>query len=249
MAATPYPRDDSSWCATLTTSSPASNTRQMPSGFGRTCGRVWQEFALTLAPGKTRLIAFGHHAAKNRRARGLGKPETFSFLGFTHISGHNRREASNSSGSLAASRVRARLQVIKETLRRKDAYETVDEQGAWLRRVVMGFNAYHAVPTNAAALSGTSRHNVANLWRRIPRRRGQKGGGDVGADDRASKSMASKTAYHPSLARETLSPSNTQGGSPVREYRPPGSGRGLCQEGAQAPCCTKDGGRPSGAAL
>src|SRR5580698_8337269 len=60
--------------------------------------RFWQdmrarlaEFALTLHPGKTRLIEFGRHAAKNRRARDLGKPETFNFLGFTHISGHSRR--------------------------------------------------------------------------------------------------------------------------------------------------------------
>ena len=60
------------------------------------------EFALTLHPGKTRLIEFGRHAAKNRRARGLGKPETFNFLGFTHISGHSGGESSNSSGSLAA---------------------------------------------------------------------------------------------------------------------------------------------------
>jgi RNA-directed DNA polymerase len=65
------------------------------------------------------------------------------------------------------------LQVIKETLRRR-MHETIDEQGAWLRRVVMGFNAYHAVPTNAAALSDF-RHNVADLWRRTLRRRGQKG--------------------------------------------------------------------------
>jgi hypothetical protein len=63
----------------------------------------------------------------------------------------------------------------------------------------MGFNAYHAVPTNAVTLSDF-RHNVADLWRRTLRRRGQKGGGDVGQDDRADKSMASQTGHHPSLA-------------------------------------------------
>jgi RNA-directed DNA polymerase len=131
------------------------------------------DFALTLHPGKTRLIEFGRHAARNRRARGLGKPETFNFLGFTHISGHSRRGGFQLKRKSRSDRVRARLRVIKETLRRR-MHETIDEQGAWLRRVVMGFNAYHAVPTNAAALSDF-RHNVADLWRRTLRRRGQKG--------------------------------------------------------------------------
>ena len=142
--------------------------------------RFWQdvrvrlaEFALTLHPGKTRLIEFGRHAAKNRRARGLGKPETFNFLGFTHISGRSRRGGFQLKRKSRSDRVRARLQVVKETLRRR-MHETIDEQGAWLRRVVMGFNAYHAVPTNAVALSDF-RHNVAGLWRRTLCRRGQKG--------------------------------------------------------------------------
>jgi RNA-directed DNA polymerase len=133
------------------------------------------EFALTLHSGKTRPIEFGRHAARNRRARGLGKPETFNFLGFTHISGHSRRGVFQLKRKSRSDRVRARLQVIKETLRRR-MHETIDEQGAWLRRVVMGFNAYHAVPTNAVTLLDF-RHNVADLWRRTLRRRGQKGAG------------------------------------------------------------------------
>jgi hypothetical protein len=128
---------------------------------------------LTLHPGKTRLIEFGRHAAKDRRARGLGKPETFNFLGFTHITGHSRRGGFQLKPKSRSDRVRARLQVVKETLRRR-MHETIDEQGAWLRRVMMGFNAYHAVPTNAVALADF-RHNLADLWRRTLRRRGQKG--------------------------------------------------------------------------
>jgi RNA-directed DNA polymerase len=130
-------------------------------------------FALTLHPGKTRLIEFGRHAAKNRRACGLGKPETFNFLGFTHISGHSRRGEFQLKRKSRSDRVRAKLQVVKEELRRR-MHETIDEQGAWLRRVVMGFNAYHAVPTNSPAL-WDFRHNVANLWRRTLNWRGQKG--------------------------------------------------------------------------
>ena len=131
------------------------------------------EFALTLHPGKTRLIEFGRHAAANRRACGLGKPETFDFLGFTHISGCNRRGGFQLKRKSRSDRLRAKLLAIKQELRRR-MHETTDVQGAWLRRVVMGFNAYHAVPTNAAALADF-RHNVADLWRRTLRRRGQKG--------------------------------------------------------------------------
>jgi hypothetical protein len=153
------------------------------------------DFALTLHAGKTRLIAltacrrqgslrerrgslrdpieFGRHAAKDRRARGLGKPETFNFLGFTHISGHSRRGGILLRRKSRGDRVRARSQVIKEEPRRR-MHETVEEQGAWLRRVMMRFNAYHAVPTNSVAL-GDFRFNVANIWRRTLCMRGQKG--------------------------------------------------------------------------
>jgi RNA-directed DNA polymerase len=129
--------------------------------------------ASRLDPGKTRLIEFGRHAAKNRRARGLGKPETFDFLGFTHISGHSRRGEFQLKRKSRSDRMRAKLQVVKEQLRRR-MHETTDEQGAWLRRVVMGFNAYHAVPTNSVAL-WDFRFNVTNIWRRTLNWRGQKG--------------------------------------------------------------------------
>jgi RNA-directed DNA polymerase len=97
-------------------------------------------FGLTLHPQKTRLIEFGRHAAKNRRARGLGKPETFNFLGFTHISGHSRRGDFRLKRKSRSDRVRARLQAVKEALRRR-MHETIDEQGARLRRIVQGFYA------------------------------------------------------------------------------------------------------------
>ena len=48
------------------------------------------KFSLELHPDKTRLIEFGRFAAERRAARGLGKPETFDFLGFTHICGKTR---------------------------------------------------------------------------------------------------------------------------------------------------------------
>jgi RNA-directed DNA polymerase len=130
-------------------------------------------FALTLHTEKTRLIEFGRHAATNRRARCLGKPETFNFLGFTHISGHSRKGDFQLKRKSRSDRVRATLAAVKETLRRR-MHETIDQQGSWLRQVVMGFNAYHAVPTNAVALADF-RYHVTNLWRRTLRWRGQKG--------------------------------------------------------------------------
>jgi RNA-directed DNA polymerase len=146
------------------------------------------KFALTLHPEKTRLsalaacrcigslrdpIQFGRRAAANRRARGLGKPETFNFLGFTHISGRSRKGDFQLKRKSRSDRVRATLKAVKETLRRR-MHETIDQQGAWLRRVVMGFNAYHAVPTNAVALADF-RYHVTDLWRRTLRSRGQTG--------------------------------------------------------------------------
>ena len=128
--------------------------------------------ASRLDPGKTRPIEFGRHAAKNRTARGLGKPETFGFLGFTHICGRTRRGGFQLRRKSRSGRVRARLQAIEEELCRR-MHETVDAQGAWLRRIAMGFNAYHAVPTNSAAL-WDFRFNVTGIWRRTLLARSQK---------------------------------------------------------------------------
>jgi len=129
-------------------------------------------FGLTLHPEKTRLIAFGRHAAEERRDRGLGKPETFDFLGFTHICGRDRRGRFQLRRKSRSDRMRATLAKVKEALRRR-MHETIDEQGAWLGRVARGFFAYHAVPTNAAAL-WDFRYHLTDLWRRTLRWRSQK---------------------------------------------------------------------------
>jgi RNA-directed DNA polymerase len=129
------------------------------------------QFGLTLHPQKTRLIEFGRFAAANRRARGLGKPETFNFLGFTHICGRSRRGGFLVKRKTRRDRMRAKLRAVKEALRRR-MHETVDEQGAWLRRVVGGFFAYHAVPTNSDALA-SFHHHVTVLWLHTLRRRSQ----------------------------------------------------------------------------
>ena len=111
-----------------------------------------ESFALSLHPDKTRLIEFGRYAAANRERRGLGKPETFDFLGFTHICGRTRNGKFSLHRKTRRDRLRAKLREVKETLRRRQ-HAAIDEQGAWLRQVVTGYFAYHAVPNNIQALT------------------------------------------------------------------------------------------------
>jgi RNA-directed DNA polymerase len=130
------------------------------------------EFALELHPEKTRLIAFGRHAAPDRAARGEGKPETFDFLGFTPICTRTRRGGFMLSRHTRRDRKRAKLREITEDLRRR-WHQDVAEQGRWLAGVMRGYFAYYAVPTNRRALDAF-RHHVINLWRRALRRRSQR---------------------------------------------------------------------------
>jgi RNA-directed DNA polymerase len=133
-----------------------------------------EEFSLSLHPDKTRLIEFGRHAAAKRKRQGLGKPETFMFLGFTFICGKSRRGAFQLKRKTRRDRMRAKLLDIKEELRRR-MHHPIPEQGKWLRQIVLGHLAYFAVPTNSRALSAF-RHAVTDLWRRTLRRRSQKDG-------------------------------------------------------------------------
>jgi group II intron reverse transcriptase/maturase len=130
------------------------------------------KFALTLHPEKTRLIEFGRFAAERRQRRGLGKPETFNFLGFTFICGKTRAGKFQIKRRTRRDRMRAKLKMIKEEMWRR-MHQPIPAQGKWLARVVRGYFNYHAVPTNAHALH-VFRHHIADLWRRTLRRRSQK---------------------------------------------------------------------------
>lgn len=130
------------------------------------------KFALTLHPDKTRLIEFGRRAAENRRERGLGKPESFNFLGFTHICARNRRGQFFVKRRSRRDRARAKLRAVKAELRRR-RHEPTDAQGRWLGQVVAGWFNYHAVPANFRALAAF-RYHVIRLWLRTLRRRSQK---------------------------------------------------------------------------
>jgi RNA-directed DNA polymerase len=131
-----------------------------------------EAFSLSLHPDKTRLIVFGRRAAANRDQHGLGKPETFDFLGFTHICGTSRMGRFQLVRKTRRDRMRNKLREIKEELRRR-MHQPIPVQAAWLRQAVAGHFAYFAVPTNSRSLSAF-RHWVTDLWRRTLRQRSQR---------------------------------------------------------------------------
>jgi len=132
----------------------------------------FEQFGLELHGKKTRLMEFGRFAADRRKRRGQGKPETFTFLGFTFICGKSRSGSYQLQRKTRTDRMRDKLSEIK-TQMRKRMHASIPEQGKWLRSVVTGFFAYHAVPTNQRALSAF-RYHVVELWRKSLRRRSQK---------------------------------------------------------------------------
>ena len=132
-----------------------------------------QKFGLQLNEEKTRLVEFGRRAEQSRREQGLGKPETFKFLGFEFICGRSRRGDFQLKRKSRADRMRKKLKEVKAKLLAM-RHEPVRDQGRWLGAVMRGYCAYHAVPTNLRALS-TFRHHVIQLWRRALRRRSQNG--------------------------------------------------------------------------
>jgi RNA-directed DNA polymerase len=134
----------------------------------------FRQFHLEMHPDKTRLLEFGPFAASNRRRRGEGKPETFDFLGFTHICAKKR---SNGRFTVLRQTIRKRLQAklseVKLALRRR-MHAPIPEQGQWLRSVVAGHIRYYGVPMNGPALC-CFRFQVGWLWHRALSRRSQNG--------------------------------------------------------------------------
>ena len=130
-------------------------------------------FNLELNAEKTRLIEFGRYAARNRKARGLGKPETFRFLGFTHVCGKTRKSGRFKLRRITDSkRVRTKLHVLKDEMRRR-MHLPIPEQGRWLASVLRGHYNYYAVPDNIEALSAF-RKGIIQHWLKSLRRRSQR---------------------------------------------------------------------------
>ena len=125
-------------------------------------GRV-RKFGLDLHPEKTRLIEFGRYAAERRRKRGEGKPETFDFLGFTHIRGKNHVTGySMVYRKTIRKRMAAKLKEIRRKLRVRH-HESIEATQKWLQSVVRGYYQYHAIPRNEERLKAF-RGEVLRMW-------------------------------------------------------------------------------------
>jgi len=132
-----------------------------------------RKFGLEMNTEKTRLIEFGRFAMENRARRGEGKPETFDFLGFTHICAKTRKDGYFTIKRKSISkRLRRKVKDVTDKLKRMRHME-VPDQGRWLRSVVQGFFNHHAVPGNRKALEAF-RTLLARSWFRSLRRRSQK---------------------------------------------------------------------------
>lgn len=132
----------------------------------------FRRFSLELHTQKTRLIQFGRFAAGRRAAKGEGKPETFDFLGFTHICGKSSKGKFLLLRLPMRKRVQAKLREIKEQLKVR-RYTSIPEMGRWLHTVVSGWYRYYAVP-NTSRYLGKFRRRVAWLWFRALQRRSQR---------------------------------------------------------------------------
>lgn len=131
------------------------------------------KFGLALQPEKTRLIEFGRFAAENRRKKGLGKPETFDFLGFTHMCSVTRiSRRFHVKRKTVKRRLRAALAKVKAELRAR-MHDPIGAVGAWLGTVISGYDRYHAISGNWDALK-TFRAEIMRYWLKVLRRRGQK---------------------------------------------------------------------------
>jgi RNA-directed DNA polymerase len=132
-----------------------------------------RKFGLELHPGKTRLIEFGRYAAERRKKRGEGKPETFNFLGFTHICGRSHKTGYFTvHRKTIGKRMAAKLKDIRQQLRRR-LHMPIGDTVKWLQSVVRGYFQYHAIPGNEERL-WAFRKDVLRLWLRQLRRRSQR---------------------------------------------------------------------------
>jgi group II intron reverse transcriptase/maturase len=130
------------------------------------------KFGLKFNDKKTRLIEFGRYAADRRKARGVGRPETFDFLGFTHRCGVTRRHGwFTIHRETIAKRMRATLAAIKTKLVRRRHW-TIGSVGRWLARVMRGWLGYHAIPGNMVRLQ-QFRDEIGKMWLAVLRRRSQ----------------------------------------------------------------------------
>jgi len=146
--------------------------QQDAEGFLEALRNRFRKFNLELHEDKTRLIEFGRFAVQNRKRQGKGKPETFDFLGFTHICGKTRKGKFVVLRYTIAKRMRAKLLELKGELRRR-LHWPVPVVGKWLRVVLLGHYRYFGVPGNIRKI-GAFKYHLSLLWFRTLRRRSQR---------------------------------------------------------------------------
>ena len=161
-----------------------------------------EEFSLSLHPEKTRLIEFGRLAAAKRARRGLGKPETFRFLGFTFISGRNTRGKFQLCRKTRGDRMQAKFREIKEELRRR-RHRPIPDQGAWLRQVVAGFFRLPRGADKQPCPPGLPERRRNPLVAQ-PAAARPAGPNDVGKDEEIGRRVAPQAAHPSSLAFRAL---------------------------------------------
>jgi group II intron reverse transcriptase/maturase len=185
-------------------------------------------FGLELHPEKTRVLRFGRFARKDAGRDGRTRPETFDFLGFTHIAGVDRRGAFQLRRRTSRKKKKAKLASLRDEMRKR-RHEPVRAQYAWLSSVLRGHYRYYGVPTNSRALH-QFRERVRKSWHRQLQRRSQRArwtDDEREAFDKRFPLPPSRIVHPwPSLPRGRPS---TRGGSPVREICTPGSVRGAAR--------------------
>jgi len=186
------------------------------------------KFGLELHPDKTRVLRFGRFARQDGERDGQKRPETFDFLGFTHIAGLSRRGAFLLHRRTSRKKRTAKLASLRIKMR-EHRHEPVRKQHEWLSKVLEGHYRYYGVPTNSLALH-QFREQVRACWHRQLQRRSQRASWNRTqreAFDRRFPLPPSRILHPwPSLPRVVPS---TRGGSPVREIRSPGSVRGAAR--------------------
>lgn len=186
------------------------------------------KFSLELRPDKTRLIGFGRNAARIRASRGVGKPETFDFLGFTHFCGKTKNGRFWLKRKTISKRMRAKLAKVKDQLRRR-MHPPIPKQGRWLASVVRGHPAYDAVPGNTDTLA-SFRTQVTRLWSKALWRRSQRNRLNWARLNRTvTRWLPPKRVQHPFL--NVRFDAITRGRSSVRKRCTLGSVRGAAREG------------------
>jgi group II intron reverse transcriptase/maturase len=154
------------------------------------------KFGLELHEEKTRLIEFGRYAEANRSQRGEGKPETFTFLGFTHICGKRKKtETFTVLRRTAKKRMRLTLQRLKRDLQAR-MHDSPMQVGAWLQQVLLGYYRYFAVPGNSGPLS-VFRYRLQRHWLHVLRCRSQRGFTWIRLDQLSSRWLPSSRVLHP----------------------------------------------------